>query len=271
MLNDRSGQAKSERMHLEFVEKTAKTMEKQADRIADVTAEIHDVSDMASKLYAVRDIAECEKRIADKLLLLCEIQLCESRGQHNKQISGKPLSEIIAAARKKAEEAQETNPRRNKNGEREKPVEIVAVFGTDEKPGDSADNSAGGSANVLTENIFLTAPERHVSAALDELLENAVAYSKPGAKAVVSVKLSEDKKSAVIKVADTGCGIEKKEQLEIFSSFYRGMNRNSFTRNGAGLGLSIVKHVALANCGSAGVWSTPGQGSTFSLSLPCEA
>ncbi len=287
LLDDRSGQAKSERMHLEFVEKTAKTMEMQADRVARAVEKIHDVSDMTGSLHAVRDIAECEKRIAGKLLLLSEIQLCEIQRQQNQGYQEKnshsrePLNEIIAASCKKAEEFQEKNPRRNADGSRAKPVEIVVLFESADGNDENAENdkNSGGNSGENAQNsgrnasrkIYLSAPGRHVSAALDELLENAAAYSKPGAKAVVSVNLSEDKKTAVIKVADTGCGIEKKEQLEIFSSFYRGSNQNNLTQNGAGLGLSIVKHVALENRGSAGVWSAPGHGSTFSLSLPCEA
>ena len=58
LLDDRSGQAKSERMHLEFVEKTAKTMEMQADRVARAVEKIHDVSDMT---YCRMRKAHCGK------------------------------------------------------------------------------------------------------------------------------------------------------------------------------------------------------------------
>ena len=58
------------------------------------------------------------------------------------------------------------------------------------------------------------------------------------------------------------------DQARVFERFYRVDADRSRASGGTGLGLSIVKHVAHAHGGEVTVWSRPGQGSTFTLSLP---
>lgn len=84
----------------------------------------------------------------------------------------------------------------------------------------------------------------------------------------VTVNPDESGTQAVIRVLDRGVGIAAKEQNRIFERFYRADNQNERSGDGIGLGLAIVKHVALTHHGSASVWSSPGQGSTFTFALP---
>ena len=107
-----------------------------------------------------------------------------------------------------------------------------------------------------------------IRAAVGKLVENAIAYSDPKGTVSVVVGPSRDGEHAVIRVVDQGCGIPKDEQDRVFERFYRGRTQNERTRDGIGLGLAVVKHVALTHHGSASVWSMPGAGSTFSLTLP---
>ncbi|MCH4209589.1 sensor histidine kinase [Bifidobacterium sp.] len=107
-----------------------------------------------------------------------------------------------------------------------------------------------------------------IRAAVRKLVENAMLYSPKGATVSVSARASRQGDQAVIRVIDRGQGIAKAEQSRVFERFYRGTNQNERTGEGIGLGLAIVKHVALTHHGSATVWSAPGQGSTFTLSLP---
>lgn len=72
----------------------------------------------------------------------------------------------------------------------------------------------------------------------------------------------------MVRVIDHGEGVPKADLPRIFERFYRGSNQNERTTDGIGLGLAIVKHAALAHHGDVTVWSAPGQGSTFTLSLP---
>lgn len=104
--------------------------------------------------------------------------------------------------------------------------------------------------------------------AVRKMVENAIVYSHPGGAVGVSVALSSDGKNAVVRVIDHGEGVPKADLPRIFERFYRGSNQNERTTDGIGLGLAIVKHAALAHHGDVTVWSAPGQGSTFTLSLP---
>src|SRR5690606_12344891 len=77
-----------------------------------------------------------------------------------------------------------------------------------------------------------------------------------------------DDESVEITVSDNGIGIPAAELDRIFERFYRVDYARSRANGGTGLGLAIVKHVAAAHGGRVSVWSTPGQGSTFTVSIP---
>lgn len=102
--------------------------------------------------------------------------------------------------------------------------------------------------------------------AVTNLVQNAVAYSEPGARVAVSSRASGDR--VEIRVSDNGIGISETDQKRIFERFYRVDADRSRASGGTGLGLSIVKHVAQAHGGDVTVWSRLGQGSTFTLRLP---
>ncbi|PLS24920.1 histidine kinase [Bifidobacterium imperatoris] len=107
-----------------------------------------------------------------------------------------------------------------------------------------------------------------IDSAVTKLVENAIGYSKEHGVVSVSASRSKDGDRAVIRVIDQGAGIAKRDQSRIFERFYRGASQTERTAEGVGLGLAIVKHVALTHHGDVSVWSSEGQGSTFSLSLP---
>ncbi len=105
-----------------------------------------------------------------------------------------------------------------------------------------------------------------ISAAVSNLVANAVTYSDPGSRVLVSTKLLGD--TAQISVVDQGIGIPAREIERIFERFYRIDPARHRSTGGTGLGLSIVKHVAATHGGDVSVWSVEGQGSTFTLTLP---
>ncbi|HEY6935290.1 MAG TPA: ATP-binding protein [Marmoricola sp.] len=102
--------------------------------------------------------------------------------------------------------------------------------------------------------------------AVGNLVANAVAYSPEGSAVVVAATEAADK--VEISVVDQGIGIPEDEVDRIFERFYRLDPARQRSTGGTGLGLSIVKHVAASHGGDVRVWSVPGQGSTFTLSLP---
>ncbi|NEG78062.1 ATP-binding protein [Bifidobacterium avesanii] len=107
-----------------------------------------------------------------------------------------------------------------------------------------------------------------IRVALTKLVENAIGYSNEGGTVNVAVAKTKDGAHAVVRVIDQGVGIPKAEQERVFERFYRGSQQNDRTADGIGLGLAIVKHVALTHHGTVAVWSMPGSGSTFTLTLP---
>ncbi len=118
------------------------------------------------------------------------------------------------------------------------------------------------------DSLDINGESDQIKAAVGKLIENAIGYSPQGSTVAVSVKRSQDGGHASVSVIDRGCGIPKAEQERVFERFYRGSEQNERTEHGIGLGLAIVKHVALTHHGNVTVWSVPGQGSTFTMSLP---
>ncbi len=109
---------------------------------------------------------------------------------------------------------------------------------------------------------------RQIRVAVARMIDNAIRYSPDGASVDVTVGTSRAGDRAVVRVVDRGVGISSDERPRVFERFFRGSNQSDRTADGVGLGLAIVKHVALTHHGGVSVWSAPGQGSTFTFSLP---
>jgi two-component system sensor histidine kinase SenX3 len=117
-----------------------------------------------------------------------------------------------------------------------------------------------------TPDLRIFGNEEQVSAAVTNLVANAVAYSGTDSTVLVTTKTADD--MVEISVVDQGIGIPSDELDRIFERFYRVDPARHRSTGGTGLGLSIVKHVAATHGGDVRVWSLEGQGSTFTLSLP---
>ncbi|MBR9911987.1 MAG: PAS domain S-box protein [Gammaproteobacteria bacterium] len=100
---------------------------------------------------------------------------------------------------------------------------------------------------------------------IDNLLINAIRYTERGR---VSVDCQCSHGIARITVTDTGIGITSDALEKIFEEYYQLDNPARDRRKGLGLGLSIVKHIARLLDHPFDVHSIPGQGSTFSVSVP---
>lgn len=104
------------------------------------------------------------------------------------------------------------------------------------------------------------------SCILLNLLENAVRYTPAGGK--VSVRLTIDHETLVVKVADTGIGITPEEIPRIFDRFYRVDQARARASGGAGLGLSIVRQAVLRHGGTISLKSGSGEGTTWEVCFP---
>ena len=105
--------------------------------------------------------------------------------------------------------------------------------------------------------------------ALQNLLDNAIHYTPPEGKITMKADVPE-RDWVRVSVADSGIGIPKDKQDQIFERFYRVDASRSRRVGGTGLGLAIVKEVVEAHKGRIEVASEPGRGSTFRVYLPCK-
>jgi two-component system phosphate regulon sensor histidine kinase PhoR len=108
--------------------------------------------------------------------------------------------------------------------------------------------------------------ERGLEQVLLNLLDNAVKYTPEGGWVRVTGVLEDGR--CVVRVRDTGVGIEPRHLARIFERFYRVDKGRSREMGGTGLGLSIVKHLMGAMGGEVRVESQPNEGSTFTIFLP---
>jgi two-component system, OmpR family, sensor histidine kinase SenX3 len=102
--------------------------------------------------------------------------------------------------------------------------------------------------------------------AMANLVSNAIAYSPNGSPVSISRRRRGD--NIEIAVTDRGIGIAAADQERVFERFFRVDKARSRATGGTGLGLAIVKHVAANHNGTIRLWSQPGTGSTFTLSIP---
>lgn len=113
--------------------------------------------------------------------------------------------------------------------------------------------------------VRMIADRGEIEIILNNLLSNAVKYNRQGGR--VDFVLRTEGPSAVIEVADTGIGMTDEEAARLFDEFVRIKNEKTRGILGSGLGLSIVKKLALLYEGDVTVSSRPDEGSTFCVRL----
>ncbi|MDJ0600651.1 MAG: ATP-binding protein [Crocosphaera sp.] len=101
---------------------------------------------------------------------------------------------------------------------------------------------------------------------LFNLAVNGIQYTPAGGQ--VKISLQQQNKLAVIKVQDSGIGIDNKELPYIFERFYRIDKARSREKGGSGLGLSIAKAIVTAHHGTIQAKSIVGEGTLFIVQLP---
>ncbi len=107
--------------------------------------------------------------------------------------------------------------------------------------------------------------ERRISQVLLNLTGNAIKFTDKGE---VAIKATASNGSFTVAVRDTGPGIDPADQIKIFGEFQQADSSSTRAKGGSGLGLSIAKRIVEMHGGRIWVESTPGEGSTFSFTLP---
>ncbi|HEY9659825.1 MAG TPA: HAMP domain-containing sensor histidine kinase, partial [Allocoleopsis sp.] len=117
-------------------------------------------------------------------------------------------------------------------------------------------------------NIKLYTDRDCLSQALTHLIENAVKYSPIDQP--ILIQLAQDHGQITIQVRDFGCGIASEQQQRIFEPFYRVDDTRCRNTGGVGLGLALVKTLIEHIDGQIQLWSQPGEGSLFTITLPAQ-
>lgn len=116
------------------------------------------------------------------------------------------------------------------------------------------------------EQVFIPGDREHLGRLLLNLADNAIKYTDPGGKVLLSLR--KEGNSACVRVKDTGIGMAAEELEKVFQPFYRAAEARSQSEQGTGLGLCIARSIAMAHGGNIEVESRPGEGSSFRVILP---
>lgn len=114
-------------------------------------------------------------------------------------------------------------------------------------------------------NAIVTGSDTLIYRAIYNLVENAIKYNKEGGE--VSVSIEDDEQFSKVIISDTGPGIVKEDWEKIFEPFFRVDKSRSRMMGGAGLGLALVKEIAVQHGGDVRVADSSDNGTTIELSL----
>jgi signal transduction histidine kinase len=122
--------------------------------------------------------------------------------------------------------------------------------------------------DLPSDPVVTQADAQQLQRLVDNLLSNAIKYTPAGGK--IHVTLAVQDNEVVLRVSDSGIGIQPEQQAALFSKYHRVPGEATRTIHGTGLGLVIVKEIVEAHGGRVWVESEgiPGKGSTFFLTIP---
>ena len=107
----------------------------------------------------------------------------------------------------------------------------------------------------------------YIKQAITNLITNAIRYTDEDGKIIISA--SKEDKFIKINVSDNGCGIAEEHIPHLTERFYRVDSSRNRGNGGTGLGLAITKTIIDLHKGKIEIQSKEGEGSTFSIFLPC--
>ncbi len=128
--------------------------------------------------------------------------------------------------------------------------------------------------NIQDGHTRVGADSKQIARVLVNLVHNAIKFTPSGGTVIIGTSLQASNSTQRFFVHDTGVGIRPEELPRVFERFYKADRARSKTDfigpggGGSGLGLAIARHVVEAHGGRITVESTPGEGSTFTFTLP---
>ena len=151
---------------------------------------------------------------------------------------------------------------------RREPLDLVTLAGdVVEANRPMADRKRQAIAVFGAESVITCGDQDRLWDALDNLVSNAIKYSPEGG--AIEVSLSREGENSVVRVRDQGPGLSPEDVGRVFGRFQRLSAKPTGGETSTGLGLSIAKRIVDLHRGRITAESAgPGQGATFSISLP---
>jgi two-component system, OmpR family, phosphate regulon sensor histidine kinase PhoR len=119
---------------------------------------------------------------------------------------------------------------------------------------------------VSLQELSITADEDLLSQVWTNLLHNSIKFTPE--QGTIQVALDQSAEQVIFRISDTGVGIAAEEQERIFERFYKADKSRTRSREGSGLGLSIVKKIVELHQGTIQLESKVGVGTAFTVCLP---
>jgi signal transduction histidine kinase len=114
-------------------------------------------------------------------------------------------------------------------------------------------------------NALVKGEESFLFLVFRNLLDNAIRYNRPNGS--VTLQVSQEDGRVVVRVSDTGKGISPPSRELVFERFYRTDSSRARRHGGAGLGLSIVRHLLAFFQGTVELETSSESGSVFKVTL----
>ncbi|MEM9103493.1 MAG: HAMP domain-containing sensor histidine kinase [Pseudomonadota bacterium] len=115
-------------------------------------------------------------------------------------------------------------------------------------------------------NIVCVVDIEKMERVFSNLIDNAIRHCRPGD--TVCIDFSQEHHNNIIKIKDTGIGIDKNDLTQLFEPHFKAKNSQSDNKPTSGLGLAITRRLLELHSGSISVSSQLGEGTTFAISLP---
>ncbi len=150
----------------------------------------------------------------------------------------------------------------------EEPIELLALAKEVVNTLQEKASKKGVELEVIGDPVTMQGIGSVLHEVMYNLTDNAIRYNHESG--FVRIYVEKDNNEAVLRVEDSGIGIDATHQVRVFERFYRVDKSHSRQSGGTGLGLAIVKRGVLFHNGQVSLESTFGKGSAFTIRLPLE-
>ena len=157
-----------------------------------------------------------------------------------------------------------TYSRVDTRGQGFEPVDVDTVFERVRQNLTVSIEEAGATVSTPETGLTVMGDRSQLAQLFQNLVENALKYNDGDPRVDVSVSVADE--MVTVEVSDDGIGMEADQTDEIFEVFQRLHTREEF--EGTGVGLAICRKIVDRHGGTVSVESTPGEGSTFTVTLP---